>query len=679
MLVVFPVAFPLTVLTISEEYSGSLEADMSENHPTSSSVKWDVLLSLCVIHCWMQCAGRSKLRVASVVWEKPAWNQIASCTFTSTYCGTFMNVPWHMFPIPALVSPKTCDTVAEDACNISSRLSIDRTHDKWGILRQSWSRHVREPPNFFKCEVRSAPFLVCNPLLNAMWRAQQIGFASVVWERLAWNQIASCTFTSMYCGTFMNHPGIWFPSQQHWSVPRHVTLWQKILVTLTGTIPLTLFTTSAEYSGSLEADMSELKCEVSAPFLVCNPFLNAMCRAQQIAGCKCFMGKAALKPDHKLHIYRHILANIHEWPRHMIPIPAALDCPEACDSVAEDACNIASHLSIDRTHDKWGILRQSWSRHVREPPNFFMCEVRRAPFLVCNPFFDAICGAQQRAGRKCFMGKAALKPDHKLHLYKHVLANIHESPRHMIPIRAPLVCPKTCDSVAEDACNIASHLSIDRTHDKWGILRQSWSRHVREPPNFFQCEVRRAPFLVCNPFLDAVCGAQPRAGSKCIWKRLDWNQITSCTFTNTYRRTFMNHPGIWFPSQQHWFVPRHVTLRQKMLVTSPVTFPLTVLTTSEEYSGSLEVDMSENHPTSSSVKWEVLPFFCQRVSWMQPAGHSHRQVAIVYGKSSFETGSQTAYLQASTVEYSGITIAFDSYPSSIGLPLDMWHCGRRYL
>ena len=66
-----------------------------------------------------------------------------------------------------------------------------------------------------------------------------------------------------------------------------------------------------------------------------------------------------------------------------------------------------------------------------------------------------------------------LKPDHKLHIYKQVLANIHESPWHMIPIPAALVCPKTCDTVAEDACNIVSHLSIDRTHDKCGILRQS--------------------------------------------------------------------------------------------------------------------------------------------------------------------------------------------------------------
>ena len=119
------------------------------------------------------------------------------------------------------------------------------------------------------------------------------------------------------------------------------------------------------------------------------------------------------------------------------------------------------------------------------------------------------------------------KPDHKLHIYKRVLANVHESPRHMIPIPAALVCPKTCDTVAEDACNIASHLSIDRTHDKWGILRQSWSSHVREPPNFFKCEVRRAPFLVFNPVLDAICRAQQREGCKCLWERLVWNRITA--------------------------------------------------------------------------------------------------------------------------------------------------------
>ena len=41
---------------------------------------------------------------------------------------------------------------------------------------------------------------------------------------------------------------------------------------------------------------------------------------------------------------------------------------------------------------------------------------------------------------------------------------------------------------------------------------------------------------------------------------------------------------------------------QKILVILPATSPLTLFTTSVEYSGSLEADMSENHPTYSSVK-----------------------------------------------------------------------------
>ena len=58
-------------------------------------------------------------------------------------------------------------------------------------------------------------------------------------------------------------------------------------------------------------------------------------------------------------------------------------------------------------------------------------------------------------------------------LYKQVLWNIHESPWLMVPIPAALVCPETCDTVAEDACNIASHLSIDLTHGKRFICRQN--------------------------------------------------------------------------------------------------------------------------------------------------------------------------------------------------------------
>ena len=116
-------------------------------------------------------------------------------------------------------------------------------------------------------------------------------------------------------------------------------------------------------------------------------------------------------------------------------------------------------------------------------------------------------------------------------------------------------------------------------------------------------------------------------------------------------------PWLMIPNQQHWSVPRHVTLWHKMLVILPATFPLSVLAISEEYSGSLEADMSENHPSCSSVKWEVLPLSCPRVFWMQAARHSHVQVASIYGKVLFETGSSAARSQASTGEQSWITLA----------------------
>ena len=68
-----------------------------------------------------------------------------------------------------------------------------------------------------------------------------------------------------------------------------------------------------------------------------------------------------------------------------------------------------------------------------------------------------------------------------------------------------------------------------------------------------------------------------------------------------------------FLTQQHWSVPRHVTPWQKMLVTLPATFPC--------------------------VKWEVFRLCCPNVFWMQAAWHSHVQVASIYGKVLFETGS----------------------------------------
>ena len=117
--------------------------------------------------------------------------------------------------------------------------------------------------------------------------------------------------------------------------PRHVTLWQKMLVTMPVTFPLTVLTTSEVYS-----------CLLSMSFL------DAISMAQpQVAS---VYGEGLFET-----LYKQVLWNIHEPPWLMIPNLAALVCPKTCDTVAEDACNIASHLSIDLTHDKRDIFRQS--------------------------------------------------------------------------------------------------------------------------------------------------------------------------------------------------------------------------------------------------------------------------------------------------------------------------------
>ena len=536
MLVTSPVTFPLTVLTISEEYSGSLEADMSENHPTSSSVKWEVLPFLCQRVSWMQSAGRSNVQVASVSWERLLWNQITRCTFTNTYRRTFMNHPGIWFPsqqhwsVPRHMTlwQKMLPTLA-----VGFRLTVLTISEEYsGSLEADMSEN-HPTSSSVKWEVLLSLCVILCWMQSAGRSNVQV--ASVSWERLLWNQITSCTFTSKYWRTFMHHPGIWFPSQHHWSVPRHVTLWQKMPVTSPVTFPLTLLTTSEEDSGSFEAAMSENHPTSSSVKWV----LLSLCVIlswMQFAG----HSHVQVASVNEKGSFENQITSCTLTSRYVL-------VPDTWDRFKQI---IANHLSIDPTHNKWGILRQSWSSHVREPPNFFQCEVRRAPFLVCSPFLDAMCRAQQIAGCKCCVGKACLTPDRKLHLYKHVLWNIHESTWHMIPIPAALVCPKTCDTVAEDSCNIDRHHSIDLIYHKKGIFRrQSWSRHVREPPNFFKCEVRSAPLLVCNPLLNAMCRAQQIAGCKCIWERLLWNQITSCTFTNTYWRTFMNHPGVWFLSQ----------------------------------------------------------------------------------------------------------------------------------
>ena len=156
-------------------------------------------------------------------------------------------------------------------------------------------------------------------------------------------------------------------------------------------------------------------------------------------------------------LYKQVLWNIHESPWLMIPTPAALVCPKTYDTVAEDACNIASHLSIDCTQDKGGVLRQAryiqavlkqtFQRTVTArkfshpsrashlvPTNLFKCEVRA--------FFCLKVSGMQFAGHSKVQLASVYEKDSFETLYKQVLWNIHESPWLMITIPAAMVCPR---------------------------------------------------------------------------------------------------------------------------------------------------------------------------------------------------------------------------------------------
>ena len=241
---------------------------------------------------------------------------------------------WGVQSCPAaLVRPKTRDTVAEGTCNIDRHLSIDLIYHKRGIFRQSWSRHVREPPTLFKCEVRSLFFLLSKRFLDATCRAQPRAGWKCIWERLDWNRITHCMFTST-------------AEQRNTQAVLKRTCQTGITLaydSYPSSIGLPLAEDTCNISSNLSIDLTYRKCGVfsleadipenhltssSVKWDVLLSLCAILSWMQQRASRKCFMGKAALKPDHKLHVYKHVLANIHESPWHMIPI-----CPKTCDTV----------------------------------------------------------------------------------------------------------------------------------------------------------------------------------------------------------------------------------------------------------------------------------------------------------------------------------------------------------
>ena len=79
-----------------------------------------------------------------------------------------------------------------------------------------------------------------------------------------------------------------------------------------------------------------------------------------------------------------------------------------------------------------------------------------------------------------------------------------------------------------------------------------------------------------------------------------------------------------------------------------------------------------NHPTCSSVKWEVLPFFFQKILGCNLQGAATCRLQVYMRK---------ICLKPFTSKYCGTFMNHPglSYPSSMGLSRDTWHCGRRCL
>ena len=161
-----------------------------------------------------------------------------------------------------------------------------------------------------------------------------------------------------------------------------------------------------------------------------------------------------------------------------------------------------------------------------------------------------------------------------------------------------------------------------------------------------------------------------------LWLIVCVDKLLFCTFDLVWILPLFVPEKAWLPFD--W--PQLSYQRQKMLVTLLVTFPLTVLTISQEYSGKRGIVRQ-----SRSRHVGELPnlFKCEVRS---PSSLLSKSFLNAICRAQPRAGCKCIWerlvwnpLQASTVEHSWITLAHDSYPSSIGLSRDMWHCRRRRL
>ena len=172
-------------------------------------------------------------------------------------------------------------------------------------------------------------------------------------------------------------------------------------------------------------------------------FLKAVSRTQIEGSCKVHAGKTNWTASWMLPFQarsgKHLKHSLQ-----MAPIRAAFICSKACDIVAEDAFSVSSQHSIGLIDIKWGTFMWPQSRYV-------------------TWYVESVGRTQIEGSCTVYAGKTYWKTYWKLYLWS--LASKKwgalETPWQMTPIRAPLICSKACDIIAEDASSVASqHSSV---------------------------------------------------------------------------------------------------------------------------------------------------------------------------------------------------------------------------
>ena len=224
----------------------------------------------------------------------------------------------------------------------------------------------------------------------------------------------------------------------------------------------------------------------------------------------------------------------------------------------------------------------------------------RIPSLFQQNVLKAVSRTQIEGICKVYAGKTNRKTNWKLYLWS--LASKKwgaiEALLQMTPIQA-FICSKVCDIIAEDAFSVASHHSVGLIDIKWGTFMRPQSRYVTyvicwRNANLFQWE-----FPGCSNRMSwkQSAGHSQREAVKCMREKLKAATLQARS------EEHLKHPDRWLLFEHFLFVPKHVTLSQKMRLALLVTIPSALLTSSEVLSCTHRADMSLDR----SEKCQLVP------------------------------------------------------------------------